>query len=115
MQTLAKGYELAGLYEAATACHKLVLRDAQKSLKTISLLNLAKLYLQVNDLKTASDIVQQLNESDADQDLSRIFQCIMQIRNKNSNKAQKILDSIASPTYDKWKEILSDMIKSFNT
>jgi hypothetical protein len=57
-------------------------------------------------------MVQKLNDSGADQDLSRIFQCIMQIKNGNGNKAQKILDTISSATYTYWKEHLSTMIQS---
>ena len=66
------------------------------------MLKLGKAYLNLNDGKAFSEIISSANLIDGDLDGCKLMQAILQQRNGNKSKCQKILDSVG-PEAEEWK------------
>ena len=73
--------------------------------KVVILYRLLKHYMELGDYKNSSETLTKIYELEGESSMQKLIQAIMQKRNGNLIKSQKILDSI-EVHYRKWADLI---------
>ena len=102
---LAAVYSKLKIWPECESAHKLALNIATLPRERIVILyRLLKHFMELGDYRSASESLTKIYELEGESSMQKLIQAVLQKRNGNRSKSQKILESIEEE-YIKWFEL----------